>query len=797
MANAPLLRDRPAIVVQAPAGFGKTSLLAQWRREHLAHGAVVGWLSVQEDDEPQRLVQGLVLALRTGAGRPTFGHTLLDPQAPAGLEAITIWLAEVAQAALNTVLIVDEADRLPAASRDSLGYLLRNAPPNLRVVVAARLDCNLGVEDLVDYGQCFIVGASMLRFQLDETMQLVHSRLGTEVDNDTIARLQDLTEGWPLGLQLALSHIAVRNDPGAAIAAMKAQGGELSERFLRLMLANLAADDVDFLTRIAILDQLHPSLCKAVTGLEDAAERLTRLQRDTPIFVAAEDGDSTRMHLLVRDALRERFAALQAEEQASLHMRAAIWLDGRGQLEAAAGHALSAGQRERAYDLAERSLYEALATHGRQGAVLEWLARLPDAELDRRPRLLLAAAWSLALSERHQEAGGLVGRLLARPSAGAPLRFECALISGAAAIFADDPDRFAELHDPWARQAPVHDPLLLHSHANRSALRALVDGEPALARLHVLHAPQGDFGPSLAYVRRVGELFVALSYVSEGQVLLAESLLPPILAAAEGDWGRRNPVACMLASLLATASWERDRPAVAAALLANRLDVLERGGLPDTLILGYCTLARIAMAGDAEPRAAELLAELHALGKARGMPRLCIASLADQVRMHARRFRSQTCRELCHRIDAQYTKASRSHGRLWRRGTEVVCDLARGHAAIAAQDWRAALEPLGRAEAAARSMNLGRTRIEIMGLRAMALDRRGEDARTLLLEAADLARACGLLRVFDDAHPALGDWAREVARADGAALTSGSPRCRVPRRTVWSPRCCARRPAWR
>src|SRR4029450_613074 len=124
--------------------------------------------------------------------------------------------------------------------------------------------------------------------------------------------------------------------------------------------------------------------------------------------------------------------------------------------------------------------------------------------------------------------------------------------------------------------------------------RALVDGDHALARLHVLHAPQGDFGASLGYVQRVGELFVALSYVSEGQVLLAESLLPPILAAAEGDWGRRNPVACMLAALLAAASWERDQPAVAAALLANRLDVLERSGLPDTLMLGYCTLARIA-----------------------------------------------------------------------------------------------------------------------------------------------------------------------------------------------------------
>ena len=149
----------PVVLVQAPAGFGKTSLLAQWRREHLAHGAVVAWLSAQPQDDPPRLVQSLALAVRLGAGRPTFGHTLLEAAAPGGLEGITIWLAEVAQSALDVVLIVDEADRLPPASRDALGYLLRNAPPNLRAVVAARTDCHLDIDDLIDYGQCAVVGA--------------------------------------------------------------------------------------------------------------------------------------------------------------------------------------------------------------------------------------------------------------------------------------------------------------------------------------------------------------------------------------------------------------------------------------------------------------------------------------------------------------------------------------------------------------------------------------------------------------------------------------------------------------
>jgi LuxR family transcriptional regulator, maltose regulon positive regulatory protein len=108
-AEEPRWRDAPVRLVQAPAGFGKTSLLAQWRREHLAHGTVVAWFTASERDDPARLLRGLTLALRAGAGRPTFGHTLLEGASGglAGLEGITAWLAELAHSALDTVLVVD------------------------------------------------------------------------------------------------------------------------------------------------------------------------------------------------------------------------------------------------------------------------------------------------------------------------------------------------------------------------------------------------------------------------------------------------------------------------------------------------------------------------------------------------------------------------------------------------------------------------------------------------------------------------------------------------------------------
>lgn len=757
------IRDLPALLVQAPAGFGKTSLLAQWRLEHLSHGAVVAWLSAQPQDDPQRLAQALALSVRRSAGRSTFGHTLLEAVGPGGLEGITVWLAELAQSALDVVLIVDEADRLPTASREALGYLLRNAPPNLRVIVAARPDCRLDIDDLIAYGQCVVIGPAALRFRLDETMELVRGRLGVRVDNDTAARLHALTEGWPLGLQLALTVISRGVDARADVARMAVLDGELHDHFVKLLLANLDPGDSDFLVRIAILDHLHPDLCRAVTDCDDATERLARLSRDTPVFAAAERGDWLRMHTLARDVLRKQFSALTPQQQAHAHARAAHWLAEHGLLEYAARHALTAGEHQKAYGLAERSLYESIMRHGRQGAVLEWLAQLPADELDRRPRLLLAAAWTLAVSERHEEAGRLVARILAQPGVGEELRCECALILGGAALFADDPDRFAALHDPWAQAAPLRDPMLLQVHANRTAYRALLEGEPALARLREQQAPPGDFGRGVGYTRRWGEFIIGLSYLWEGQVLLADSLLRPAVASAEADLGRRNRFSCMLAALLAAAAWECDRPADSIALLADRLDILEHSGLPESLLLAYRTMARIAAAEGAENRALELLGALDAAGAARGLPRLRIASLAEQVRLHAGRYRSRSCRELCAQIDTLLSADAWPQGRLLRRSVEILQDLAHGYAAIADKNWRGALEPLARADQLARALKQGRLHIEILGLHAFALDRCGEPSQARLREAVDLADAYGLRRVFADAHPALGEWVRTVA----------------------------------
>lgn len=761
--RADALRDASILLVQAPAGFGKTSLLAQWRKEIQSMGVAVAWVSSHKRDDPHRLVQSVALAVRVASGRSAFGQAAIEFDGHDPLEHVTVFMAELAQSALDVVLIVDEAEKLPAESRDTLLYLLRQAPANLRTVIAARPDWRIELDDLIAYGQCAVIDPALMRFDLDETLQLVQARAGARFDRSIAARLHALTEGWALGLQLALSIVLRGGDASAGVTGMALLGGSLQGQLVTLLLANLSEEDRDFLVRLSILDHLHPDLCRVVTADPDAADRLARLSLETPVFVSAEGGVWRRMHAVVRDALREHFGTLPADQRLQAHARAATWLADQGFLEAAARHALSAGQHQVAYDLAERSLYESLMQRGGQAAVLAWLEHMPADELDRRPRLLMAVAWTLASSERHAEAERYVQRILALPDVDDAVRRECALILSGAAVFADEVDRFISLHDSWDASPLAKDPLLARVHANRMGYRALLEGQPAQARLFLQQTPQGRAEDGHTYVGRWSELIAGLSYIWEGQVQQAAQVLKPALASMEAELGRRNRFSCMLAALLAVTAWEGGRPAEAAALLADRLDIIEHSGLPEALLLAYRTAARIALADGAEHRALELLGGLDATAAARGLPRLRVASLLEQVRLHARAYRAQTCRHLCVQIDALIQAESDAHGTplhgpLWQRNVQSLRDQALGYCAIAAKEWREALAPLARADEYARDVKLGRLHIELLGLRAFALARCGQDAEPLVREAIDLSAAYGLQRVLTDAHPDLAAW---------------------------------------
>lgn len=767
--KAPEFADKSVVFIQAPSGHGKTSLLAQWRREALQSGAIAAWLTLDERDDGARFARGLGVAMRMASGRASFGQSYADTVVPGedNLESLTDWLAEVADLSVEVVLFLDDAHLLSPATVDaSLVYLLRNAPANLRVVLAARKPIALPIAEMLAHGQFATVDADTLRFRLDETIAVMNARFGARVGADACVRLHALTEGWPLGLQLALATIEKSPGLNEAIAAFSVRTGDIQRFFVECLVERLPCALADFLTRISFVDSLHPELCDAITGRSDSAEQLQSLQDATPIFHAGVDSEWLRIHPLAREFLRARFEALAPDERRAAHAAAARWLTGRQMYEAAARQALQAGQEQLAYELAARCLYDVLIS-GQVARVSDWAERLPQDQLERHPRLRVVVGWVLATSERHAEAAALVRPIIDDPAADPGDRCEGAEICAIAAFFADDAESMERILSPWLESLSTRPPTLRTVGVSLRAMLKLYRGLPDQARYLLQQLPTELAATSGGYARGVSDWGIGITYLWQGQVIPAGDVLRAALTRAEDECGRRSPIAVMLASALAAVHWERDSIDEVASLLADRLDVLERRAPPDAIITGYVSAARAATVAGLERRAFDLLEHLHTLGEARALPRLQVASLAEQIRMHALRAHNAVCSTLVGRLARLTGEQPAAQWGILGPSIALQAGLARAYGAIARQDWRQVLDELAAIDPIAERLRRTRDRIQIGLLRALTMKRCGDDAAALFGEALSLAETLGLERIVVDTHPDLVDWARRLRGIDG------------------------------
>ncbi len=750
------IRDRTAIGVCAPGGFGKTTLLVQWRRLWLEQGALVAWLALDANDDGARFVQALLHAMRTASGRAAFdtlARQLADqPDRP--LDSLTGLLAEIANLATPTVLMLDDAERLPeATARELLTYLIHNAPPNFHVVVGSRGALPLPTWDLAAHGNFAALKAQDLRLSLDESVAILEKRFGGRLGVDDCVRLHEATEGWPIGLQLAAASIEREPDLHAAVETLSARHGDIEKYFIESLYDRLPEPVAGFLTRISILDAIEPDLCEAVTGCATAAAYLDQLLRDTPILLVAELRDWIRLHPLARDFLLGRFEQLPAAEQAELNRRAAHWLAVRARYDEAGRHALAAGDEALAQGFAEQGLWS-LAKRGKLAEAREWLERLPAERIANDVRLRLIAAWIMSLGDRPAHALAAANALIHDPSTAETVRDEAVLIAACAAFFCDRPGAVPPEHGRWDEVSfPIRDPLYAQAYRNNLAIVAMLNGASEPARRLEARVPASS-NPSMQLVTALSHTIAGLAHLWDGNAYKAEATLRAALTDAERTFGRRSVIACLFAPVLAAALLERNDLAGAQATLANRLDVVERIGLPDVVMLAYLTLARLALARDDERRALEVLDNLHALGEARRLPRLTFVALTERIRIHALRSRTETVADLLSAVGQMAEIFAQPDYRPYRRQYELGTALAKAYAGLARFDLDAADAELKRADALAAELHRGRDALTVKVLRAVvARQRNGNEALSLLAEATSLAVIGGNDRLVFDTHP--------------------------------------------
>jgi LuxR family maltose regulon positive regulatory protein len=772
------VHERALIEVCAAGGFGKSTLMVQWRRRWLERGALVAWLALDAEDAPSRFAGALAHTMRVASGRTAFDRIGVDPALDPqhALDALTALLSEVATLATPTVMMLDDAERMPADSvRGALSYVLLNAPSNLTLVVGTRIRLDLSQPELASRGLHALVSTEDLRLDADESVALLRKRFGKRMEIDDCVRLHEMTEGWPIGLQLAAAAVERAPHYHTAVVSLSARQGDIERYFIESLIDRLPPQVAGFLTRIAILDSLSPELCEATTGDPSSRTWLEQVMTDTPIVTVAELRGWMRLHALARDFLVGRFEQLPAEEKTGLHRRAAAWLAEHDRLPEASEHALAAGDADVAQGYALRSLWT-LGTAGHMAEALRWLDRITPEALAADPGLRLVAAWIMAFSDRAGAAREIAAEALADSTAPRKVAFVAALVACAAEGAMDRVGAVAPIIGRWPEYPDdLEDPVHRVAYANTRSLMGYHDGDTGAA--HALDAlPQpSTANRNMLLALALGRMFSACAYLREADPLRVEEILHASLVHAERTLGRRSNVACMYAACLAEAQVERNEIARAEATLAHRMDVVERFVFPDPILAASRALARLAMAQGDERRALAVLDNLATLGRDRDIPRFTLVSLTMRAELHAVKGHRETAAALLPEIDALASVFDYPEYQPFMTGYTIRRSVAHAYVAIARFDAARADRELAVAgEAAARSNRL-RDELTVRVLRAVAAHvAKSDRAEAMLAEALSIAAMRGCLRVAEDTHP-IAVQMRDEADARTTGQAAGAP----------------------
>jgi LuxR family maltose regulon positive regulatory protein len=386
-------------LVSAPAGFGKTTLLAEWLAAAPAGRPSAAWLSLDEaDNQPELFWTYLIRALQTVA--PGVGASALasleGPQ-PAPMEAVLATLLNELGAVPNDIVLVLDDYHLVYAPeiQQGMAFLLDHLPPQMHLVIATRADPVLPLGRLRGRGELIEIRAGDLRFTLDEADAYLDGELGLGLTERDVATLEGRTEGWIAALQLAGLSIQGRDDVAGFIAGFAGDDRYIVDYLVEEVLHRQPDPIRSFLLDTSILDRLTGPLCDAVTAQDGGRATLEALERANLFLVPLDDRRQWyRYHHLFAEVLRARLRDERPELVPNLHRRACEWYEHEGDRSEAIRHAMAGGDGARAADLVELAI--PASTQLRQEDTLRrWLEAIPDEELRRRPVLSNAYAGSI------------------------------------------------------------------------------------------------------------------------------------------------------------------------------------------------------------------------------------------------------------------------------------------------------------------------------------------------------------------------------------------------------------------
>lgn len=636
------LRDLPHVhaearigLIQAPAGYGKSILLAQWHDDLKAKGADVAWLTLDSSNDTADAFLTYVEAMLAGR----------QPAEAAGQGApikrrITAICAAL-EARPTAALFFDDIDKLQPDAMQALGQLMEWAPKTVRFFIAARCRPKFPYARLRAHGQLFEVGVADLAFSAQDIAGLDEAReLSSDVVNDLLA----LTGGWVAGVKLAASSARQKEDASFALEAFTGARAAVADFFDEEVFSRSSPEQRMFLLETSILDRFCGPLCDAVTQRKGGREMLLALE-EAGLFIFADDVERVwfRHHPLFRDFLRKKLGDERAKAESELHMRASAWAAEEGLYDLALMHGAKSGDVAWQSGLLERWC-EDLLYKGKVRILDKYAAQLPTAVLDTCPRLLLAVAWFRTRQGRFDEAMYLVRKARAAID-------QRKAEDGLSATDEQDLEavyRHREMMlDAATDQASIVEEkcnALIREFADRNLnIQATLYAQLISARRHQMkyNGLNQLEGTARTILERCGHqpinvplyVEIGLSAFERGHNLLAERAFEEGIAEGHLFTEVRAGLPALAALPLAELLYERNDCERARALVDEYLPYVNEIGFTDNFISGYAVRARLRMAaGDAEG-AIESLDEAMNPALERGLHRLQLTILAEKIRI--------------------------------------------------------------------------------------------------------------------------------------------------------------------
>ena len=766
---ARLWRDRDAklLLISGGPGFGKTSLMAQWRQELLKAGYKLCWLSAGPDDKTLSAFAANCFAGFARLGIEIDTAMLPIGEAPGQVDrAVAMIVNALAAHGDDIHLLIDDYHHVEDhVAHLFLQKLVDHSPGNLHISLASRAIPPLSVAKLRVMGLLAEIESNDLPFDLDETREFLARTPGIPpLAASEAVRIHELTGGWPASLQLAM--VMRRSRPGDNIDwnDLFLRTSDLPSYLSEEIVAALPSETTAFMESISLCRRFNAPLAEVLSGRPDAAALIERIEQDNLLIVRDEAEDHHpwyRFHPLFADFLRARLARRGISETEALHRRASIWFDAQGLIIEAIHHATQGGTPDAAASIAERSM-PSLWRLSHLGALHHIVNAIPRPLLAAHPRLVYLASLTLALTGAPNQAEAWSLQVPAGDEPEAVFRH--LLLKSAIAMQRDDTMRILELTGDLREARPAspfeHHILLgfrvtsLAAAGRFDEAYALIDGDP--------DAP--DDADGMALLARGSR---CLAMLMEGRAADALPLAQHLYTRHETRRGRYSTGADLGAVAVAHALYETGRIDDARELAANRRHSLKRA-LPQLMLLSALTDVKMAVregAGDAALALIEAHREqFHGLGFDRGIAQL----LAIRIEIATRRRDLDEARKLLEEMRNSARRNGDAAG--LRAEIAIIAGCAGARVALLERDYPAALAALDGAGSRAGRLGRQASLVTIDFLRAQVEESRARSEQALEHVRAGLLRGAKLglvLTIVDEGQP--------VLRLLHRALSAGKP----------------------